>query len=331
MPSSHQSITYPVLTPVFTQPDADMKQEISPNPRTIVEKSFLEAECTQSPRKRRATSKEPEPDMGKLGAETGEGVKLPLARNNEGLQLVRAHCVKAQTMNLRPEVMIQDRSGELTSITLPDVDYYDPANRESILRQFEYLTNRLFPKENRVRGHMADQVAVKEERNTRTDGECCALAADTQSTSESAVSSGANKDELQNSPVHGQRLRVPIREPPTYGEDVMLIEFYVELFLDHFQQFEAMTDCMREVNDTFRPPTLADKQYTSIEDFLKGYKRTLEYWTTYLPGVRDTVCRELNMFQSVDFSWWKHCFKMSTHSQRLSFVRERLDEIKGQT
>jgi hypothetical protein len=57
----------------------------------------------------------------------------------------------------------------------------------------------------------------------------------------------------------------------------MLIEFYVELFLDHFQQFEAMTDCMREVNDTFRPPTLADKQYTSIEDFLKGYKRTLEY------------------------------------------------------
>jgi hypothetical protein len=194
MPSSYQSITYPVLTSVFTQPDADMKQEISPNPRTIVEKTFLEAECTQSPGKRRAISKEPVPDMGKLGAETGVGVKLPLARNNEGLQLIRTHCVKAQTMNLRPEVMIQDRSGELASITLPDVDYYDPANRESILRQFEYLTNRLFPKENRVRGHMADQVAVKDERNIRTDGEWCALVADTQSTSGKFVNLDTSKD-----------------------------------------------------------------------------------------------------------------------------------------
>ncbi|KAK5458010.1 hypothetical protein LTS15_004089 [Exophiala xenobiotica] len=351
MPLNDPGIAYPVLTSVSPESGADMKREISPNSQTIDEKSILEAEGTHCPRTRRAISEEPVPEMEKMGAETGVGVKLPLARNNEGLQLIRTHCIKPQTMNLHPEIMIQDRNGELTSITLPDVDYADPVNRDGILRQFEYLTNRIFPKEHHVWRYVADQVAVEEERNAGTDGEWCALAADTQSTSgkfgnlgcklgywliiilssESAVSFGTNKAELQNSLVHGQRSNISTRDPLTRGEEITLIEFYTALFLDHFQKFEAMTDCMREVNDTFRPARLADKQYTSIEDFLKGYRKTLEYWTIYLPDVRDTVCHELDKFQSVDFSWWKHCFKMSTQSQRLSFVREQLDEIRRQT
>ncbi len=351
MPANHQNVAGPVPTSAAPEPGADIKPEVSPNSQTIAEKPILVAEDTHCPKKRSAVSEEPVPEMEETGTETEVGVKFPMARNKEGPQLVRTHCIMAQAMNLHPEIMIRGRSGEPTSITLPDVEYSDPVTRQGILRQFEYLTNRLFPKEHYVEGQMADQVAAKEETKAGADGEGCALAADTQSTSgksgilqceqgcwliiiltpEPAVSSGANKAVLPNSLVHGQRPNIFKRGPPTNDEERMLLKFYVELFLDHFRKFEAMTDCMREVNNTFRPATLADKQYTSIEDFLKGYKRTLEYWTIYLPDVRDTVCHELYKFQNVDFSWWKDCFKMSTQGQRLSFVREQLDMIKEQT
>ena len=295
MPPSHQSFAGPVPISAASEPGADIKREISPSSQTVAEKPILKAEDTHCLRKGRAVFQEPVPEMEETGAETDVGVKYPMVRNKEGLQLIRTHCIMAQAMKLHPEIMIRGRSGEPTSITLPDVDYSDPVTRQGILRQFEYLTTvfsqksimprdrrqaRLLSKRRKTQGQTGKGALSTSLRLTLNPPVAgpelrmrARMLADHHRGPEPAVSAGTTKAVLQNSIVHGQRPNIFKRGLPTREEERMLLKLYVELFLDHFQKFEAMTDCMREVNDTFRPATLADKQYTSIEDLLKGYKK----------------------------------------------------------